>query len=84
MVCLIQCRTNEVGHAGIYYGKLFVSALFYVQHFCYQASALSYNGASQFEVQSLFGMQLQMFAIGCKVCGEIGYCLTVRMLVIDT
>lgn len=84
MECLIQSRTDQVGHTCIKDGKFLPCSLFYIEDFGYQRTTLTYHCTSQFKMQCLIRTQFQLSGIGSKVILEIRDSLTVGVSVINT
>ena len=83
MVCLIQCRTYEVGHSGIHDKELLGGALLDVEGARDKRTHLSNYRAAQLEVQLLSRAQLQVAGISGEVALEVGYRNAVGMLIVD-
>ena len=84
MECLIQSRTDQVGHTCIKNGKFLPRSLFYIEDFGYQRTTLTYHSTSQLKMQCLIRTQFQLSGIGSKVILEIRDSLTVGVSVINT
>ena len=80
---LIQSRTDEVGHTGIHYGKLFCLSFFDVQHLSNQTAALCHHRTPGFDMQpSLTGLYHP--SIPLDISGKIRYRFGLRLVIIDT
>ena len=82
MVCLIQSRTDQIGHTCIEDGKFLLGSLLHIQHFRYQRTALPHDGTPQFKMKCLIRTQFQLSGIGGKIIFEVRDSLTVGMAVI--
>ena len=67
VVCVIQGRTDEIGHACIDYTEILYCIALDIQYPADEAAALAYDGASQFEMQVLACAQLQSMAVCVEV-----------------
>ena len=83
MVSLIQCRTNQVRHTGIYYGKLLCNRFLHICHSRNQRATLSHKRATKLEMQLLSIAQLHVVLKHIKECLEIGNGIVVRIAIIN-
>ena len=83
VICLIECRTDEVCHTSINDGKLLDCALLHIENLGDEASHLTYYGTTQLEVQLLSLTQFQELGIGVEVSLEVWDWHTVRVVVVD-
>ena len=84
VVCSVEGRTDEFGHAGIDDGELAVGALFDVEHTGDEAAALCHDGASQFEMDALSWSLTQVGVEGGEVVAEVRNGVDIGIVVIYT
>ena len=84
MICLVQSRTDEVGHTCIEDGELLVGALLHISHLTDQATALSYHRTTQFEVKFLIRIKFQELVVSGEVFRKVRDRQMIRMTVVDT
>ena len=82
VVCIVEGRTYEVCHAGIEDDKLTVCGLLDIKTFGNERTALTHDGASQFEVELLTGAELKVLSIGVEELAETWYGMNIRLLIV--
>ena len=70
---LIECRTNQVGEAGIDNGKFLFEAMFDIKYLCEECAALSYDGTTEFKMYFLSRAQGEIAVDYIEKTGEIRY-----------
>ena len=83
-MCLIQCRTYEVSHAGVDDGKSLANSFLDVDHTCNQRPALSHDSPAQLKMKLLSVTELQMIMEKCEIRIEISYRMLVGIIIINT
>ena len=83
MVCLIQCRANQVGHACIHNGKLLECSALHIQHTGDERATLGYHRPAQLKVKGLPLAQFEMSGICSVILLEIGLWHTDGMMIVD-
>ena len=83
MVRLVECRANEIGHAGIHDGKIARGTVFHIQHTCDKRAALPHYGTAKLEVKFLPWAQFQVLLESIEVSLEIGNGIGIGIGIVD-
>ena len=82
VVGIVEGWTYEVCHAGIEDDKLTVCGLLDIETFGNERTALTHDGASQFEVELLTRTELEVMSIGVEELTEAWNRMGIRLLIV--